>query len=142
MPTSPDRSRELLLALAAAVLFATGAVLCLMAPDALAPEADDAARTWLRSTAALGAGAAALVGAGLLFGRGGAPGRQLVGAGLAASVVALLAVVLGGLFLVVDDAVGADEAAYLGFLVAVPAAGAGGLGSGRLLVSDARRTRA
>lgn len=142
MTSSPDRSRELLLALAAAILCVTAAVLVLMAPDALAPQSDDAARTWLRISAVVAAGAAVLVGAGLLFGPSDAPGRQLVGAGLAASVLALVAVVFGGLFLVVDDAVGADEAAYLGFLVAVPAAGAAWLGSGRLLVSGARRTRA
>ncbi len=134
MATSPERSRDLLLALAALALVGCAAAQSLVAPAALT--AGTHGPTWIRVAAVAGAAAAALVGSGLLFGRIGRPGRDLLAGGVVVGVLAMATIVLGGVYLVVDEAAEADDALLLGALLAVPPVGA------LWLVSGGRRTRA
>lgn len=149
MATSPERSRDLLLSLAAFALACCAAAQSVVAPGALS--AGTPGPTWIRWSAIAAATAAALVGSGLLFGRIGRPGRPLLAGGAAVGILTILTIVLGGVYVVVDEVVDADDALLLGALVAVPAVGALWLADGWLLrprrprrspLSGGRRTRA
>ncbi|MGL4177782.1 MAG: hypothetical protein ACRCSN_17120 [Dermatophilaceae bacterium] len=130
-----SRRREAARAAAAVVLAAAGGAVALMAPDAVGATETSAVGTVWTVGAWAGVVAAALVVVDASFGAAGRPARAFSTAAVVLGWAAVLWLVLGGLFAVIDGAA-ADAAVGVGFIVAIPAAGAVVLA----LMSPARRS--
>ena len=117
------RRTELLRIAAALVLAVVGGAVALMAPEALTPGSDDSAAVVWRVGAIGGVVALGLVVGGSVARLGGRPAAGWMRAAVVTGWLVVLWLVLGGLYAVLQD-VPAGDAVGLGFIVAMPAAGA------------------
>lgn len=117
------RRTELLRIAAAVVLAVVGGAVALMAPEAVTPGSDGSAAVVWRVGAIGGVVALGLVVGGSVARLGGRPAAGWMRAAVVTGWLVVLWLVLGGLYAVLQD-VPAGDAVGLGFIVAVPAAGA------------------